>query len=56
MRDRETIALALTAAETGHLVLSTMHSASAATAVDRIVDVFPEHQQGQVRAQLANVL
>ncbi|HEY3351648.1 MAG TPA: PilT/PilU family type 4a pilus ATPase [Polyangia bacterium] len=56
MRDRETIALALTAAETGHLVLSTMHSANAATAVDRIVDVFPEHQQGQVRSQLANVL
>lgn len=56
MRDRETVALALTAAETGHLVLSTIHSASAAMAVDRIVDVFPEAQQQQVRAQLAGVL
>jgi twitching motility protein PilT len=56
MRDRETIAAALTAAETGHLVLSTVHSASAAGAIDRIVDVFPEHQQTQVRLQLALVL
>jgi len=56
LRDRESIALALTAAETGHLVLATIHSASAMTAVDRIVDVFPESQQLQVRTQLANVL
>ncbi|MCA9619050.1 MAG: PilT/PilU family type 4a pilus ATPase [Myxococcales bacterium] len=56
MRDRETIAAALTAAETGHLVLSTIHSASAAMAIDRIIDVFSEHQQTQVRYQLANVL
>ena len=56
LRDRETIALALTAAETGHLVLATIHSASAMTAIDRIVDVFQENQQPQVRGQLANVL
>ena len=56
MRDRETIAAALTAAETGHLVLSTMHCASAASAVDRIIDVFPEHQQQQVRLQLSTTL
>jgi twitching motility protein PilT len=56
MRDRETAALALTAAETGHLVLSTLHSGSAAMAIDRIVDVFPEHQQGQIRQQLAGCL
>jgi twitching motility protein PilT len=56
MRDRETITAALTAAETGHLVLSTLHSGSAAMAIDRIVDVFPEHQQQQVRYQLSDVL
>ncbi len=56
MRDLETIAAALTAAETGHLVLSTLHAGSAAQAIDRIIDVFPEHQQGQVRIQLADVL
>jgi twitching motility protein PilT len=56
MRDRETIALALTAAETGHLVLSTLHSGTAAMAIDRMVDVFPEHQQGQIRLQLAGSL
>jgi len=56
LRDREAIAAALTAAETGHLVLATLHSGSAAMAVDRVVDVFPEHQQAQVRAQLASVL
>ena len=56
MRDRATIASALTAAETGHLVLSTLHAASAAMAVERIVDVFPEHQQRQVRGQLAGSL
>ena len=56
MRDKETIAAALTAAETGHLVLSTMHCGHAAMAIDRIIDVFPEHQQAQVRTQLASVL
>ena len=56
MRDLETISLALTAAETGHLVLSTMHSNRASTACERIVDVFPEHQQTQVRLQLAESL
>ncbi len=53
MRDHDTISAALTAAETGHLVLSTLHSGSASTAVNRIVDVFPGHQQGHIRAQLA---
>ena len=56
MRDRDTIAIALTAAETGHLVLGTLHAPSAAVAIDRIIDVFPEHQQRQVRLQLASVL
>lgn len=56
MRDRETIAAALTAAETGHLVLSTLHSGNAAMAIDRVIDVFPQHQQQQVRYQLADVL
>ncbi|MCB9562577.1 MAG: PilT/PilU family type 4a pilus ATPase [Kofleriaceae bacterium] len=56
LRDRETIAAALTAAETGHLVLATMHCASAALAVDRIIDVFPDRQQQQVRLQLAMTL
>jgi len=53
MRDYETIASALTIAETGHLVFSTLHTNSAAQSVDRIVDVFPEHQQEQVRMQLS---
>jgi twitching motility protein PilT len=56
MRDRDTFAAAMTAAETGHLVFSTLHSGNAAMAIDRIVDSFPPHQQSQVRAQLANVL
>jgi twitching motility protein PilT len=56
MRDLETIATALTAAETGHLVLTTLHTNDAPGAVDRIIDVFPPHQQPQVRAQLAEVL
>ncbi len=56
MRDYETIASALTVAETGHLVLATLHTNSAAQTVDRIVDVFPENQQSQIRVQLANVL
>ncbi len=56
MRDLPTIAAALTAAETGHLVLSTLHTGDAASAVDRIIDVFPGEQQPQVRLQLAAVL
>ena len=56
MRDPATISAALTAAETGHLVLSTLHSGSAAMAIDRILDSFPAHQQTQVRWQLASVL
>lgn len=56
MRDHETIALALTAAETGHLVFGTLHTSSAAQTVDRIIDVFPEGQQQQIRVQLANSL
>jgi twitching motility protein PilT len=56
MRDRPTIAAAMTAAETGHLVLSSLHAGSAAMAVDRVIDVFPEHQQRQVRGQLAGTL
>lgn len=56
MRDQDTIAAALTAAETGHLVLSTLHSASAAMAIDRIIDVFPGPKQPQVRLQLASAL
>ncbi len=56
MRDLETIAATLTAAETGHLVLATLHTPSAPEAVDRIVDVFPSYQQAQVRTQLAMVL
>jgi len=56
MRDLETIATALTAAETGHLVLSTVHTASAALTVDRIIDVFPPHQQQQIRTQLAGIV
>jgi twitching motility protein PilT len=56
MRDFETIQAALTIAETGHLVLATLHTNSAAQTVDRIVDVFPEHQQSQIRLQLSNVL
>ena len=56
MRDFETISAAITAAETGHLVLSTLHTTSAADTINRIIDVFPEHQQGQIRAQLANTL
>ena len=56
MRDYETIAAALTVAETGHLVFATLHTNSAAQSVDRIVDVFPEEQQKQVRLQLSNTL
>jgi twitching motility protein PilT len=56
MRDIETISAALTAAETGHLVLSTLHTNSAALTVDRIIDAFPPHQQQQVRTVLSNIL
>ncbi|WP_107942337.1 type IV pilus twitching motility protein PilT [Metasolibacillus sp. FSL H7-0170] len=56
MRDLETISTAITAAETGHLVFGTLHTSSAPTTIDRIIDVFPPHQQGQIRIQLANVL
>ncbi|MDP7135220.1 MAG: PilT/PilU family type 4a pilus ATPase, partial [Planctomycetota bacterium] len=53
MRDLETVSAALTAAETGHLVLSTLHTNDAVQAIDRLIDIFPPHSQGQVRAQLA---
>lgn len=56
MRDLETIATAITAAETGHLVLSTLHTIGAASTIDRVIDVFPPHQQQQIRVQLAMVL
>ncbi len=56
MRDFETISAAITAAETGHLVFSTLHTTGAANTIDRIVDVFPPHSQGQVRSQLSNIL
>ena len=56
MRGPETIATAITAAETGHLVLSTLHTFGAATAIDRMIDVFPPHQQPQIRSQLSTVL
>lgn len=56
MRDFETISVAITAAETGHLVLSSLHTIGAASTVDRVIDVFPPHQQQQVRVQFANVL
>lgn len=56
MRDFETISAAVTAAETGHLVFSTLHTTSASDTINRIIDVYPEHQQTQIRAQLANVL
>ncbi len=56
MRDLETISTAITAAETGHLVFGTLHTQNAAQTVDRIIDVFPGEQQGQVRIQLANSL
>ena len=56
MRDLETISIAITAAETGHLVLSTLHTNGAAKTVDRIIDVFPPYQQQQIRVQLSSVL
>lgn len=56
MRDLETISAALTIAETGHLVLATLHTNSAAQTIDRIIDVFPPHQQPQIRAELSTIL
>lgn len=56
MRDLETIAAAITIAETGHLVFATLHTNSASQSIDRMIDVFPPHQQPQIRAQLANIL
>lgn len=56
MRDLDTIATAVTAAETGHLVFSTLHTIGAAATIDRIIDVFPPHQQPQIRLQLATLL
>ncbi|MCG2800106.1 MAG: type IV pilus twitching motility protein PilT [Cellulomonas sp.] len=56
MRDLETISVALTAAETGHLVLATLHTQDAAQTIDRVIDVFPSAQQGQIRTQLAGTL
>ena len=56
MRDVETISTAVTAAETGHLILSSLHTNNAAQTVDRIIDSFPSDQQNQIRVQLASVL
>ncbi|HEY5806254.1 MAG TPA: type IV pilus twitching motility protein PilT [Candidatus Saccharimonadales bacterium] len=56
MRDLETIASAITIAETGHLVFATLHTNSASQSIDRMIDVFPPHQQPQIRAQLSNIL
>jgi len=56
MRDLETTATAITAAETGHLVISTLHTSSAVNAIDRIIDIFPGHQQNQIRIQLSMTL
>lgn len=56
MRDLETIAAAITIAETGHLVLATLHTNNAAQSIDRMIDVFPPHQQQQIRVQLSNIL
>ncbi len=56
MRDLETISTAITAAETGHLILGTLHTNDSVQTVDRIIDIFPAYQQNQIRAQLANVL
>jgi twitching motility protein PilT len=56
MRDKETVATAVSAAETGHLVLSTVHTNNAAQTIDRIIDAFPPNQQDQIRTQLAGSL
>ncbi len=56
LRDFESISIAMTGAETGHLIFATLHTNDSAQTVDRIIDVFPSHQQNQIRSQLANVL
>jgi len=56
LRDLETTSVAITAAETGHLVLATLHTKSAAQTIDRLIDIFPHSQQQQIRSQLANAL
>jgi twitching motility protein PilT len=56
MRDLETISAAITIAETGHLVFATLHTNSAAQSIDRMIDVFPPHQQNQIRTQLSSIL
>lgn len=56
MRDLDTISTAMTAAETGHLILATLHTNDSAQTIDRIVDIFPAHQQNQIRLQLASTL
>ena len=56
LRDLETTSVAVTAAETGHLVLATMHTQSAAQTIDRLIDIYPPHQQAQIRSQLSNCL
>jgi twitching motility protein PilT len=56
MRDLETISAAITLAETGHLVLATLHTCSAAQTIDRIIDIFPPHQQNQIKSQLSSIL
>ena len=56
MRDHETISIAMTAAETGHLILSTLHTLGAANTIDRVIDAFPPSQQQQIRTQLSMVL
>ena len=56
MRDLETIQAAITIAETGHLVFATLHTNSASQSIDRMIDVFPPHQQPQIRSQLSNIL
>ena len=52
----ETVSTAITAAETGHLVLATLHTQSAAQTIDRVIDIFPSHQQQEIRAQLSTAL
>ena len=56
LRDLETISTAMTAAETGHLIFATLHTNDSAQTIDRVIDVFPAHQQNQIRSQLASVL
>jgi twitching motility protein PilT len=56
MRDMETTSIAITAAETGHLVFSTLHTSGAANTIDRIIDIFPPYQQQQIKVQLSTTL